>query len=64
MASNHREASSSRESKASEGVQPEILLGADRNIIRIHGDIVDPLDVEWEAEVDPDRVAAPRFSSA
>ena len=63
MASNHREASS-RESKASEGVQPETLLGADRDIIRIHGDIVDPLDVEWETEVDPDRVAAPRFCSA
>ena len=36
---------------------PQKLLGADRDIIRIHGDIVDPLDVEWEAEVDPARVA-------
>ena len=35
------------------------LLGADRDIIRIHGDIVGPLEVEWEAEVDPDRVANP-----
>ena len=37
---------------------PERWSGADRDIIRIHGDIVDPLDVEWEAEVDPDRVAS------
>ena len=39
--------------------QPERLFGADRDIIRIHGDIVGPLDVEWEAEVDPDRVVNP-----
>ena len=39
--------------------QPEELLGADRDIIRIHDDIVGPLDVEWEAEADPDRVANP-----
>lgn len=39
--------------------QPEKLLGADRDIIRIHGDIVAPPDVEWEAEADPDRVTAP-----
>ena len=39
--------------------RPERWFGADRDIIRIHGDIVGPLDVEWEAEVDPDRVASP-----
>ena len=39
--------------------QPEKICGADRDIIRIYGDIVAPLDVEWEAEVDPDRVANP-----
>ena len=33
---------------------PEAIFGADRDIIRIHGDVVEPLDVEWEAEVDPD----------
>ena len=38
---------------------PEKLLGADRDIIRIHGDIIAPLDVEWEAEVNPDRVKGP-----
>ncbi len=35
------------------------LFGADRDTIRIHSDIVDPLDVEWEAESEPDRVANP-----
>ena len=25
-------------------------IGADRDIIRIHGDIVSPIDVVWEAE--------------
>ena len=39
--------------------QPEELFGADRDIIRIYGDIVGPLDVQWEAEIDPDRVANP-----
>ena len=39
--------------------QPDEICGADRDIIRIYGDIVAPLDVEWEAEVDPDRVANP-----
>ena len=39
--------------------QPEAIFGADRDVIRIHGDIVEPLDVEWEAEVDPDRVLDP-----
>ena len=38
---------------------PERLFGADHDIIRIHGDIVGPLDVEWEAAVDPDRVTSP-----
>ena len=39
--------------------QSERLFGADRDIIGIHGDIVHPPDVEWEAQVDPDRVANP-----
>ena len=39
--------------------QPEAIFGADRDVIRIHGDVVEPLDVEWEAEVDPDRVLDP-----
>ena len=39
--------------------QPEAIFGADRDVIRIHGDVVEPLDVDWEAEVDPDRVLDP-----
>ena len=31
-------------------------FGRDRNIIRIHGDIVGPLEGEWEAESNPGRV--------
>ncbi len=34
-------------------------FGRDREIIRIHGDITEPVDVEWEAEADPDRVLHP-----
>ena len=30
-----------------------------RGRIRILGDIVSPIDVEWEAETDPDRVLDP-----
>lgn len=34
-------------------------FGRDRNIIEIRGDLDAPLDVEWEPEVDPDRVLNP-----
>jgi prevent-host-death family protein len=34
-------------------------FGADRDRIEITGDIISPIDVEWEAEVDPDRVLSP-----
>ena len=34
-------------------------FGRDRDIIRILGDIAEPIDVEWEAEADPDRVLNP-----
>ena len=30
--------------------KPKSMFGRDRDIIEIHGDIVEPLDVEWEAE--------------
>ena len=33
--------------------------GRYRDIIQIHGDIISPVDVEWEAESDPDRVPNP-----
>jgi prevent-host-death family protein len=29
--------------------KPENLFGIDRGIIQIHGDIVEPIDVEWNA---------------
>ena len=36
-------------------------FGAGRHLIHITGDIEVPLDVEWEAEADPDRVLDPRW---
>ena len=35
------------------------LFGRDRDIIKIHGDITAPIDVEWDAEANPDRVLNP-----
>ena len=35
------------------------LYGCDRDGIVILGDIIEPIDVEWEAETDPDRVLNP-----
>ena len=32
--------------------KPESWFGRDRDVIRIHGDIVAPIDVEWEAASD------------
>jgi len=34
-------------------------FGADRGSIEILGDIISPVDAEWEAEVDPDRILNP-----
>ena len=34
-------------------------FGRDRDIIKITGDIISPIDVEWEAMSDPDRVINP-----
>ena len=34
-------------------------FGRDRDIIEIHDDLIDPVDVEWEAEANPDRVLNP-----
>ena len=39
--------------------KPNSLFGAGRGRMKILGDIVSPLDVEWEAESDPDRVLNP-----
>ena len=34
-------------------------FGADRGTIEILGDIISPVDAEWEAELDPDRTLKP-----
>ena len=39
--------------------RPKTLFGIGRGRMKILGDIISPLDVEWEAEVDPDRVINP-----
>ncbi|MCY4112675.1 MAG: type II toxin-antitoxin system Phd/YefM family antitoxin [Chloroflexi bacterium] len=39
--------------------RPTSWFGRDRDIIQIHGDITEPIDVEWEAQSDPDRVLNP-----
>ena len=39
--------------------RPNTLFGIDKGRLEILGDIISPIDVEWEAEVDPDRVLNP-----
>ncbi len=39
--------------------KPKTLFGIDRGRIEILGDIVSSIDVEWEAEANPDRVLNP-----
>ena len=39
--------------------RPKTLFGAGRGRMKILGDIISPLDVEWEAQSDPDRVINP-----
>ena len=39
--------------------KPKSWFGRDRDIIQITGDIIEPIDVEWEAQSDPDRVLNP-----
>lgn len=34
-------------------------FGRDKHLVRFMGDIITPLDVEWEAESNPDRVLNP-----
>ena len=38
---------------------PRSLFGAGRGRMKIVGDIIGPVDVEWEAETNPDRVLNP-----
>ena len=39
--------------------RPKTLFGIDRGKLEILGDIISPIEVEWEAEVNPDRVLNP-----
>ena len=39
--------------------KPKSWFGIDRGRIEILGDIVEPIDVEWEAQSNPDRVLNP-----
>ena len=39
--------------------RPKSWFGRDRDKLRILGDIISPVDVEWEADSDPDRVLNP-----
>ena len=39
--------------------RPRDWFGADRGNLEILGDIISPIDVEWEAESNPDRVLNP-----
>lgn len=39
--------------------RPKTLFGAGRGRMKILGDIISPVDVEWEAQSDPDRVLNP-----
>ncbi len=39
--------------------RPKTLFGIDRGRLKITGDIISPIDVEWEAQSDPDRVLNP-----
>ena len=38
---------------------PKSLFGAGRGRMRIVGDIISPVDVEWQAEANPDSVLHP-----
>ena len=42
---------------------PEAIFGADRDVIHFRGDVVEPLDIGWEAAADPDRAPDPRSCS-
>ena len=39
--------------------KPKAPFGRDRDRIRIFGDIIEPVDPEWEAEANPDRIMNP-----
>ena len=63
MDTNSATSGDTRTMKASEfkarRLQPKTLFGIDRGRMKITGDIISPIDVEWEAESNPDRVLNP-----
>lgn len=39
--------------------RPNTMFGADRDRMKITGDVISPIDLEWDAISDPDRVINP-----
>ncbi len=39
--------------------KPVSWFGRDRDMIRMHDDLIEPVDVQWDVEADPDRVLHP-----
>ena len=39
--------------------RPDTMFGADRERMKITGDVIGPIDLEWDAISDPDRVLNP-----
>ena len=40
-------------------VMPEEWLGRDRDVIEIHGDLIEPVEADWEVGAAPDQVLDP-----
>ena len=40
-------------------VMPEQWLGRDREVIEIHGDLIEPVEANWDAGAAPDQVLDP-----
>jgi len=43
--------------------RPASMFGRDRDGIVMYDDLIEPVDVEWEAETDPDRVLNPSLDA-
>ena len=39
--------------------RPDTMFGVDRDRMKITGDVISPIDLEWDAISDPDRVINP-----
>ena len=40
-------------------MRPDSMFGADRGRMKITGDVINPIDLEWDAISEPDRVINP-----